>query len=105
MNRSGHRITPERYRTWKDITQAHLVMGVEKIEGPVELDLQITPEGIMCAITPSHLARVKYLRGDIDNYAKAVMDALQPPKGGGRGVIEDDRQVVQLTARFVEEPL
>ena len=42
------------------------------------------------------------LRGDIDNYAKAVLDGLQ--RGGA---IDDDRHVVRLEARFVvgaEEP-
>jgi Holliday junction resolvase RusA-like endonuclease len=36
------------------------------------------------------------LRGDVDNYAKTVLDALEKA-----GTIENDRQVRQLDVRFV----
>lgn len=50
-------------------------------------------EPVACSI---ELWTTRALRGDIDNYAKAVLDGLQ------RGeAIANDRQVVQLEVRFV----
>ena len=101
------RFNPSRYTLWKTAAGT-IAQGVRrgrpKLEGPVGIELVVTPEGIVFEVweTAVSKARGKRLRGDLDNYAKALIDALQ-------GVLyENDRQVETITARFaedLEEPL
>lgn len=88
-------MTPQRYREWKQSAGwAMRIKGDGPLEGPVALDILVTPTGIEVSAISSQLERVKHVRGDIDNYAKAVMDA-------GNGLLyEDDRQVTELSVRF-----
>ncbi len=101
------RYNPTRYTLWKQAAGT-IAQGVRrgrpKLEGPVGIELVVTAEGIVFEVweTAVSKARAKRLRGDLDNYAKALIDALQ-------GVLYDnDRQVETITARFaedLEEPL
>lgn len=54
--------------------------------------------GDLDLLTTTPLGRPKGLQGDLDNYVKAVVDALQKA-----GVIENNKQVVALSAAFVTE--
>lgn len=107
--RDGRRYTPDRYRQWKISAVSHIRLGggprgtldlsrrPEPIEGPVsalvvvrggELELELAPAGDLTA-------RPTGIRGDLDNYVKAALDAAQDSEW-----IADDRQVVSIVARF-----
>lgn len=45
------------------------------LDGPVRVDLTFAPKHIYVNVTPI-IAVVSKLRGDLDNYAKSVLDAL-----------------------------
>ncbi len=99
------RWNPERYRTWKEAagTVAQGIRrGRPKLDGPVGIELVITPAGLVFEVWDTAVPKTRgTLRGDLDNYAKAIIDALQ-------GVLyENDRQVETITVRFapdLEEP-
>ena len=44
------------------------------------------------------------IRPDLDNAIGAIWDAIQVPKKGGWGLIQDDRQFVLIVARIVQGP-
>lgn len=94
------RVLPARYRAWR--TTARDAIAILRrgrtITGPVHVDVVVGPDSTVCRFTPVPDLRPKGIRGDLDNYAKAVLDAAQ-----AGGVIGDDRQVVSLTARFATE--
>lgn len=59
---------------------------------PVAVHVIVDPEGIAIVIEPVELDERSKLRGDLDNYLKLAMDALN-------GVaFTDDRMVVKITA-------
>ena len=100
------RITPHRYRTWKRSAVEILAgaAGWRTFDPASALEVEITvyPDGVTVDLSPTrfdlgYLDRRAGLRGDIDNYAKAVLDALQDAD-----VIADDRQIVALSVRFGE---
>lgn len=97
MTRSGRTYTP------KDTLEAEAnLRGYwpdEPVEGPVEVAITYHPNGQTVEITPSVGARTKGLRGDLDNYVKLTLDALN------KVAFVDDKQVVKLTARFSDKAL
>ena len=106
--RTGRRVTPRRYRDWLrsaawTIQQSDLRRD---LRGPVRAHITVHTDGVDVEIVElpnigeEGRARPKHLRGDLDNYAKAVLDAAQFKIGGGSGWIDDDRQVVRLWASF-----
>jgi len=63
----------------------------------------VSPEGIAFEVWETAVSEARgTLQGDLDNYAKALIDALQ-------GVLyKNDRQVETITVRFsidIEEPV
>jgi len=44
------------------------------------------------------------IRPDLDNSCGAIWDAIQVPKKGGWGLIQDDKQIVLLVARIEKGP-
>ena len=68
----------------------------EMLSGPVEITVVYSPEATILHVTTSpHNART--LRGDLDNYVKLTLDALN-------GVAwEDDGQVVRIHAVKVDK--
>jgi Holliday junction resolvase RusA-like endonuclease len=62
--------------------------------GPVRLTVLFEPSRIVVDVEPSDAERGK-IRGDLDNLAKSLADALV--RGG---VLGDDSQVVELSARM-----
>jgi Holliday junction resolvase RusA-like endonuclease len=44
------------------------------------------------------------IRPDLDNAIGAIWDAIQVPKKGGLGLIQDDNQIVLIAARIVQGP-
>lgn len=97
--RGAHRYTPERYRLWKQAVGWHLLRAkVKPIEGPVAVSMIVTPDGVDVDFRPVATTRPKGIRGDLDNYAKAVLDAAQ-------GIAyHDDRQVTAVSVAFADEP-
>ena len=68
----------------------------ETISGPVEITVVYSPEATILHVTTSpHNART--LRGDLDNYVKLTLDALN------KVAWEDDGQVVRIHAVKVDK--
>ena len=89
--RSGHTYTPKETREYeKNI--AEMYDGNLFAEGPLHVRLVFRADKIELTIRELQPKSIpSKLRGDIDNYAKAVLDALN-------GVAyTDDKQVVALT--------
>jgi len=99
---AGHAYTPAGYREWLEAAAWEVkAAGIDRRTGPVTVNLVIHPTGIGIGLSepPPPVGRGG-LRGDLDNYIKAALDALT-----GGGAWEDDRQVSHLTARFSPHPL
>ena len=94
------RVNPTRYRDWrKKATDVfNLTRRGRTFAGPVSVDVVVFADRILTRITAVDTRRPTNVRGDLDNYAKAVLDAAQ-----SGNVIANDRQVVALTARFADE--
>lgn len=91
---------PKPYRHWKE-TFAHLArIGLEdSFSGPVHLRLVFHTDETEIEIVESPRRAPKHLRqSDLDNLIGGVMDALQ-----ASGVIENDRQVVSVSAYMGDE--
>lgn len=73
--------TPQASRDWKEaVGRAAWLAKVQSVDGPVEL----------------HIVLGGALRGDVDNYAKGIMDALN-------GIAyKDDRQVKSLSVTLLK---
>lgn len=94
------RIHSTRYRGWRSQARLDLYRQGGRYEGPVAVTIEVTATGCRLTVEPADVARPKGVRGDVDNYAKACLDALQ-----AADIIGDDRQVVHLTVHFpTEEP-
>lgn len=62
----------------------------DPVEGPIRVDLILTDTTIEVEIVPTLECESSKLRGDIDNYAKTVLDALNKVAWG------DDSQIREL---------
>jgi len=69
------------------------------LSGPVAVAATVHLDGITVTVTPITRIRPVGLRGDLDNFFKAVADALTDA-----GIYADDRQIEQLTVRFENRP-
>lgn len=64
------------------------------LDGPVAVTITLAHDKVAVNVEPAEQPPRKHLRGDIDNYAKLILDALN-------GVAwRDDRQIVRLTVEF-----
>jgi Holliday junction resolvase RusA-like endonuclease len=95
---------PSRYRAWKGgvamlLRSKRHSMGIPD-ESRCHVVIDLEPNGFRIEVHDlgSWSARAK-MRGDIDNYAKAILDAAQDA-----GLFKDDRQVEALTVRFSPVP-
>lgn len=95
----GRRITPARYRRWKS-NAARQLTGGGTFPGEVAIKLTIFADRIELAIESlrDRTIRPKGVTGDLDNYAKAVLDALTDAQ-----IITDDDQVAALDVVFGQE--
>jgi Holliday junction resolvase RusA-like endonuclease len=71
---------------------AWLESGGPCFDGPVEVELTFTKDSIEVCVRALDADRKSPLRGDVDNYAKSVLDGLNVVAFG------DDRRVLRLTA-------
>lgn len=94
---------PARYRQWKHKASDIVALtrrGVTYDE-PVTVDLEVYADGIIATFAGTiPPARPKGLRGDLDNYVKAVLDAAQTGH-----LLDDDKIVHAIKARFVNDNL
>lgn len=74
--------TPKETRAYEELVAWHARRARVRFSEPVHVSIRLWSE--------------KPLRGDIDNYAKSILDGLQLGEA-----IENDRQVVLLTIQFV----
>ena len=64
-----------------------------EVEGPIAVEITMRNESFDIEIVPTVEYEHRKLRGDIDNYAKTILDALN-------GVAwVDDKQITHLTVR------
>ena len=96
--KSGKVFTPASTLKEEDyVAQAWKEQVGEKISGPIEVSVIYSPDATILHVTSSpHNA--KTLRGDLDNYVKLTLDALNEVAW------DDDRQVVRLNASKVDRP-
>jgi crossover junction endodeoxyribonuclease RusA len=91
MTKTGHVYTPESTRRAEAAVRA--AYSGPKFEGLVSVILSISKDGVGLEIHELTPDNKSDLRGDLDNYAKTVLDALN-------GVAwEDDKQVTQINMR------
>jgi Holliday junction resolvase RusA-like endonuclease len=84
MTRSGHTFMPKTTQLWMATCRQQIPDGLGSVEAPYYpkgIDVAVLLE-VVCATIP---------RGDVDNYAKSVLDACTK-----RGVWHDDKQVKLL---------
>ena len=81
---NGHTYTPPETRAFEQLVAmcTQVQRRGEKLTGDISVDITMTAE--------------KKLTGDIDNYAKSILDGIV--KGGA---IEDDRQIRRLQIEIV----
>lgn len=93
LSRNGKIYTPKATLEWeRDLAEAWKSLGVEVIKGPVHLETMFGRDYVTIAVTELPESARSKLRGDIDNYQKIVLDALN-------GVAyADDRLVVMTSA-------
>lgn len=96
------RYTPEPYATWKRgaATAAQAAAKLRRFPTGAELavDVDVFADRVdvrVAALDALDRRRPDGLSGDVDNYAKAVLDALQ-----AAGTMKDDVQVAELRVRF-----
>ncbi len=94
---------PKDYREWKSNVADYLAAVWKPkppLDSPVAVEIVMRSDRIEVQIIELDelWRRPKYLRGDIDNLAGGVLDAMQEA-----GVISDDRHVVKLRAVAAEK--
>lgn len=96
---SGH--NPERYAGWRDAAAGRINLTRRGVtyDGPVHVEVYVYADGVVAAITGSTPdVRPSAVTGDLDNYVKAVLDAIQDGH-----LIDNDRQVQRVTAYFIKD--
>lgn len=94
--KKGHGFTPKTTMEAEDyVRQAWEEQVGETLDCPVEISLRYSPtETVLTVVESPHDA--KTLRGDLDNYVKLTMDALNEVAW------VDDKQVVRISAVKVD---
>lgn len=100
---------PQAYTDWKDNIAWDIKLRSRQSNGdfgdvPVEVNLMLYPTAAALQIVEADPndgrdTTRRRLKGDIDNYLKAYLDALQHS-----GVIVNDRQVVAVRATLSSDP-
>lgn len=94
---NGHAYTPQRYRDWKSGAAFRLRTGTTaRFDGPVSVQVRVGADGVEVAVESVPPSRPKGVRGDVDNYVKAALDALVDS-----GVIGDDVSVQSVCGAFL----
>lgn len=90
------RYSEPKYKSYREVIAWEAkAAGAKPVEGPVIVQLMVADDAISVSVAePEHVMKYRRPRGDLDNYAKTVLDALE-----GIAYI-NDRQVVDLDASF-----
>ena len=96
----GHAYTPSAYREWKRGVAMILRTHRDGLAVPDDVKVAVTillqPAGFDVYVDPlGSSSKRGGLRGDVDNYGKAVLDSLQDA-----GIFRNDSQVESLTIDF-----
>ena len=75
--------------------------GIPQITHPVRVHVRLRKDQFVVQITPMDTELRTTVKGDVDNYAKAILDGMQ----GEGGLIANDRQVYELTILKHVRPL
>ena len=96
VTKKGYAYTPKKTLEAEDIVSAAWAEQVGEIfSGPGEVTIRYSPtETILTVMESPHDAGV--LKGDLDNYVKLTLDALN------KVAWEDDKQVVRISAVKVD---
>ena len=93
MTKSGHTYTPPETRKAEEAIRAAWVaatMASAPHDGPLSVSIRMSNTEVEIQIEPAEDYESRKLRGDVDNYGKLILDALN-------GVAwVDDRQIVNL---------
>lgn len=101
-NRRGGRAKTTRYMTWlRAAGWIAKAQNPEHVPGPVRIELDVGEKETTIRVFPTEKTRPKGVRGDQDNYVKAIFDLLGT-NGEGIGVIDDDRMVQAHSVRWGE---
>lgn len=93
MGRGRRVFTPQPTIDFEDAVLAHWQkLGKPQSQGPVKVTIRLKKEHFLVSICELS-GRKAAVRGDVDNYAKAILDGLQK---GDSGAFKDDRQVYEL---------
>ncbi len=99
-----HGWNPPRYTAYKHDAGRQLREQLGSFgDTPVEVSIVVADDVVLVSVDPVQPARVRgKLQGDIDNYAKSILDALQDtgPHKNQVPVINDDKQVRRVNVRF-----
>ena len=92
---NGHAYTPKKTREFEKILSVYF----SKIKRPISFALEIEIDFVFQK--PKRAAKSYPSKGDLDNYAKAVLDSMN------KRVFEDDSQITKLTCskKFGESDL
>ena len=99
VTRAGHAYTPKATKDYeKEISEAWANKWPHPVSGPVGVEVEIGPDYIDIEIYELvEPRRPKGVRGDIDNYQKAILDGLN------KVAFDDDIQVHEIYAWFNTE--
>jgi len=95
IGRGGHAFTPQRTRDYEAAVSAYMraaMRGRSPMVGPVCVTVTISKDGSVLRFLPLANHSGSKLRGDVDNYVKALLDAANGI------IVADDKQVVRITA-------
>lgn len=102
---NGRRHTPEPYRSWKANAAVEYQAAAKLRRFPPDSELAVLVdvwadrvEVSVSVLEAADRRRPANVTGDVDNYAKAALDALE-----AAGTIRNDVQVADLRVRFRRE--
>jgi Holliday junction resolvase RusA-like endonuclease len=91
FTRQGFAYTPTKTRQAEKFIAAY----VKSLSAPIfSAGVPLAMDVVLCCLRPKSAKKRLYPPGDIDNYVKLILDALQ----GDGGIIPNDNQIVQLRA-------
>lgn len=93
----GRFFTPKETREYEEAVAWICKAQRERLgETPCDIEIELHEDKAIVIVTPRPDEPKRKLKGDVDNYAKAILDGMQ--KGG---LMKDDRQVNSLRLSFV----
>lgn len=95
IGKGGHAFTPQRTRDYEaDVSRfmREAMRGRAPMKGPVAVEVTVSKAGAVLRFWPLKDHAGSKLRGDVDNYVKALLDAANGI------IVADDKQVMKIVA-------